>query len=146
MPDSHITSAAAKETISKLGEPVRLDGQNPIAARFIYSLRLIAAHARMRRDPVAELTAQLGSVDVAAKSLALSQAICAAWPENIHVSRFCCCLVSHDEATIASAIEAVIERDRTCFDQTMVGLIRPDRIERLWEAASDLVIAELQSC
>lgn len=145
MPKSQRT-AAANAIIARLAEPPRLANLNPIAARFTHSLRLIAVCQKAQRDPVAELAARLGSIDVAAKSLALSHSICAAWPENISVSRFCCGLLSHDEASIASLVEATTARDRSRFEAEIAGFVRPDRIERLWDAAHDLVIAELRAC
>ncbi|UAB78252.1 DNA-directed RNA polymerase subunit beta' [Erythrobacter sp. SCSIO 43205] len=144
-PQSPIPTAASKAVIAKLAEPRALASLNPIAARFVYSLRLIALHQRAKRDPVPELAARLHSVNVAAKSLALSQTVCAVWPEHIHVSRFCCCKLTHDEVTIATAIEAVADRDRAAFDRALEGLLRPDRIERVWDNASDLVMAELSA-
>lgn len=145
MPQSQRT-AAANATIARLAEPPRMANLNPIAARFLHSLRLIAHYQQARRDPVAELAARLGSIDVAAKSLALSQTIGAAWPENISVSRFCCGLLSHDEASIAALVEAATARDRARFEAEIVGFVRPDRIERLWDATQDLVMAELRAC
>ncbi|WP_416830248.1 MAG: DNA-directed RNA polymerase subunit beta' [Erythrobacter sp.] len=145
MPQSQRT-AAATATIARLAEPPRMANLNPIAARFLHSLRLITHYQQARRDPVAELAARLGSVDVAAKSLALSQSICAAWPENISVSRFCCGLLSHDEASIGALVEAGTARDRTRFEEEIAGLVRPDRLERLWDATQDLVMAELRAC
>ncbi len=114
----------------------------PVATRFVYSLRLIALHDRARRDPLPELAAKLGSVETAAKAFALAQSISGAWPDNIHVSRFCCDLLTHDEATIGALVDAVCERDRPVFQNTVSGLIRPNRIERLWDATFDLVVTE----
>lgn len=145
MPQSRIPSAASKAIIEQLAEPPSVGSLNPIAARFVYSLRLIALHQRVKRDPVPELAARLNSVDVAAKSLALSQAVSALWPEDVHVSRFCCCKLTHDEATMAAALEAVVDRDRATFDRSLQGLLRPDRIQRFWDAAVDLVMAELRA-
>jgi len=146
MPQSRSTSSAAADTIAQLATVPCVDGVNPIAGRFIYSLRLIAVHQMAGRDPVAELAVRLGSFDVAAKSLAFAQTICAVWPENITVSRFCCCLMSHDEASIAALVEAATDRERPRFDNTVAGLIRSDRIPRIWDAAQDLVMAELRAC
>ena len=143
MSRNRTTPAHSRRIIAQLAAPARLDILGPIAARFVYSLRLIALHQRARRDPVPELATRLGSIEVAAKSLALSQVITATWPENIHVSRFCCCAMTHDEATIAAMIEAAIGRDRSAFDVAVEGLIRPARIEALWEGAGNLVIAEM---
>lgn len=141
----HIPTATSRAIIAQLAEPREIQALNPIAARFVYSLRLIALHQRAKRDPVPELAARLHSVEVAAKSLVLSQTVSAIWPENVHVSRFCCCILTHDEATMGDAIEAVINRDRTAFGHTLHGLLRPDRMQRFWDDASDLVITELRA-
>lgn len=128
--------------LQSLAQPAMLSAIGPIAGRFVHSLRLIALHERVKRDAVPELTVRLGGVEIAAKTLALSQAISSTWPENIHVSRFCCQRLTHDEATIAAMIDAVCARDRTQFDHQVEGLIRPTRADRLWDAALDLVAAE----
>jgi hypothetical protein len=138
-------TARTRSLIAELAQPVRLDTQGPFAARFIYSLRLIAAHERVRRDPVPELTLRLGGVEIAAKALAMSQAIAACWPENVHVSRFCCCHLTHDEATVCSMLDAVAGGDRNAFEASVTGLVRPDRIERLWDAALALLSAEMRA-
>ena len=118
---------------------MRLSSRGPIAARFLYSLRLIALHERAGRDPVPELATRLGGVDIAAKALALSQAITSIWPEDIHVSRFCCQFLTHDEATIAGLIACASQRDRAGFEAQVEGLIRPERIHRLWDGILALV-------
>ena len=140
------SSAANKATIARLAEPRLIQSTNPIAGRFIYSLRLIAIHQKARRDPVPELATRLNSMHIAAKALALSQAVSALWPENIRVSRFCCCQLTHDEVTIAAMIEGAHDRDRAAFDRATEGFIRPDRAERLWHGVLELVEAELTSC
>lgn len=144
MPANHST-AAADATIARLARPARIDGLHPIAARFVYSLRLVALHERAKRDPLPELAVRLGSVEVAGLALGLAQAIAASWPENIHVSRFCCGLMSHDEVTIGGLVEAAARRDRPGFDHAVEGLVRPDRIERLWHSAVALVATEAHS-
>ncbi|MEM7780708.1 MAG: DNA-directed RNA polymerase subunit beta' [Pseudomonadota bacterium] len=137
------SKAQSLDIIAELARPSRMADQHPIAGRFIYALRLVALHDRVGRDPIPELATRLGGVELAAKALSLAQAIKLTWPENIHISRFCCGLLSHDEATIANLVSAVIKRDRKAFDHTIEGLVRPDRMERLWECASDLATAEL---
>lgn len=141
MPQSR-QSASARSTIARLAQPPRAGELHPIAQRFVYSLRLIALHDRARRDPVPELAARLGSVEVAAKALALAQAVQESWPESIHVSRFCCSLLSHDEATIGALVASAAMGDRAGLAAAIGGLVRPDRIPRLWEAAFALVAAE----
>lgn len=135
-----------KATIADLTEPRLIAAVNPIAARFLYSLRLIAIHHKASRDPVPELASRLSSFQVAAKALALGQTVSIVWPENIHVSRFCCCQMTHDEVTIAAMIESACERDRSAFERLGEGFIRPDRMERLWDGILALVEAELTAC
>lgn len=139
------SSATTRDIIAALAAPPRIEQLGPIAGRFIHALRLIALHERMGRDPVPELAVRLGSVDVAAKSLILAQTISANWPENIHISRFCCRLMSHDEATIGAFIDAAAAADRMGFEAALTGLIRADRLHRLWEGALALAAAELRA-
>lgn len=139
------SSATTGDIIAALAAPPRLEQLGPIAARFVHALRLIALHDRMGRDPVPELAARLGSVEVAAKSLILAQTISASWPENIHASRFCCRLMSHDEATIGAFVDAAAQADRRTFEAALTGLIRADRMDRLWEGALALAAAELRA-
>lgn len=138
------SSAANRDTIAALAVPPRIETLGPIAGRFLHALRLIALHDRLGRDPVPELAAKLGSVDVAAKALILAQAIAACWPENIIVSRFCCCLMGHDEATIGAFVDAATHGDRAGFEAALTGLIRADRTHQLWESALALTAAELR--
>ncbi len=135
-------SAHSRSIIAQLAEPPRIASIGPIAARFLYSLRLIALHERARRDPVPELAVRLGSVETAAKSLALAHTIGSIWPENIQVSRFCCQLLTHDEASIGMMIDAAGDRDRAAFEGSIEGLIRPDRLHRLWDPVLALITAE----
>jgi len=143
MSQNRSSQSTSRAVIAQLAQPSRLADQHPVAARFIYALRLIALHDNARRDPVPELAARLGGVEIAAKALALAQAVKCTWPEDVHVSRFCCGLLSHDEATISAMIGCAVERDPSGFDATVKGLIRPDRIDRLWECVLDLATAEL---
>lgn len=143
MSQNRSSQSASRSVIEKLAQSSRLTDQHPVAARFIYALRLVALHDNPGRDPVPELAARLGGVEIAAKALALAQAIKCCWPEDVHVSRFCCGLLSHDEATIGAMIACAVERDPSGFDATVRGLIRPDRINRLWECVLDLAAAEL---
>lgn len=138
-------SGTAQSIIAALAEPPRLESLGPVAGRFLHALRLIALHERMGRDPVPELAVRLGSVEVAAKALILAHTISASWPENIHVSRFCCRLMSHDEATIGAFVDAAAAGDRVGYEAALTGLIRPERMPRLWEGALALTAAELRA-
>jgi hypothetical protein len=131
MPKYPSTSAANQDIIAALAAPARVERLGRVAGRFIHALRLIAVYERAGHDPVPELAARLGSVEVAAKALILAQAIAATWPENITVSRFCCRLLSHDEATIGGFVDAAAAGDRRRFEVTLDGLLRPDRAHRL---------------
>ncbi|WP_298470157.1 DNA-directed RNA polymerase subunit beta' [uncultured Erythrobacter sp.] len=142
MTQQHTPSAHSSSIVAQLAEPPRIASIGPIAARFLYSLRLIALHERARRDPVPELAVRLGSVETAAKSLTLAHTIGSVWPENIQVSRFCCQLLTHDEASIGAMIDAAGAQDRTAFEGSIEGLIRPDRLHRLWDAVLALIAAE----
>lgn len=144
MPDPRTPSAATRSIILALATPPRVERLGPIAGRFIHALRLIAVHDRAGHDPVPELANRLGSVDVAAKALILAQAIAATWPENIAISRFCCRLLSHDEATIGAFVDAAADGDRRAFEAALHGLIRPERAHRLWESALALAVAEIR--
>ncbi|TAD83765.1 MAG: DNA-directed RNA polymerase subunit beta' [Sphingomonadales bacterium] len=141
----HAPSATIQSIVDALAIPPRVEALGPIAGRFIHALRLIALHERMGRDPVPELAARLGSVEVAAKALILAHAIAASWPENIHVSRFCCRLLSHDEIAIGLFVDAAARADRLGFEAAIAGLVRADRMPRLWEGALALTAAELRA-
>lgn len=128
--------------IRQLAAPHRLDRLHAVAGRFVHALRLIALHERARRDPVPELAARLGGVEIAAKALAVSQTIAATWPEDIHVSRFCCPFLTHDEVTIAALVESAWERNSEAFERQIAGLVRPQRVALLWDDIAGLVAAE----
>ncbi len=138
-------SATAQDIIAALAVPPRVEALGPIGARFVHALRLIALHERIGRDPVPELAVRLGSVEAAAKALILAQTISAVWPENIHVGRFCCRLLSHDEATIGAVVDAAARGDRPGFEGALAGLVRPERMHRLWEGALTLIAAEMRA-
>lgn len=145
MSDQRPPAATIRETIAAMAAPPRIESLEPVGARFVHALRLIALHEGIGRDPVPELAARLGGVDLAAKSLILAHRIAAAWPENVVVSRFCCRLMSHDEATIGAMVDAAARADRTAFEASLGGLIRHDRTYRLWEASLALVAAEMRA-
>lgn len=145
MSDRPLPTTTTRAIIAALSEPPRVDMLGPIGGRFVHALRLIALHERVGRDPVPELAVRLGGVEIAAKSLMLAHAISASWPENIHVSRFCCRLLSHDEATIGMFVDAAANGDRHGFESALAGLIRADRMPRLWEAALALAAAEMRA-
>ena len=145
MPGHHSPSDTTRSIVAALLAPPRIERLGPIAGRFIHALRLIAVHERVARDPVPELANRLGSVEVAAKVLILAQAIAVTWPENIAISRFCCRLLSHDEATIGAVVDAAAAGDRRGFEAALDGLVRADRAHRLWDAALALAAAEIRA-
>lgn len=131
--------------IERLCKPSSISDFGPISGRFIYSLRLIALHRQVGRDPVPELAVKLGGVEIAIQTLKLAENIERSWPESIRVRRFCCRQLSYDEATIACMIAAAAEQRREGFEDQISGLIRHDRIERMWMDSIELVCAELAS-
>lgn len=145
MSANRLPSASTQDIIAALAASPRVDALGPIGARFVHALRLIALHERLGRDPVPELAVRMGSVEIAAKSLILAQTISACWPENIHVSRFCCRLLSHDEVTIGEMVDAAARCDRRGFEDAVSGLVRPERWHRLWDGALALVAAEMRA-
>ncbi|EAQ28261.1 DNA-directed RNA polymerase beta' subunit [Erythrobacter sp. NAP1] len=145
MPTSKPSFSAAQATIAALARPARIDDHGPIAARFLYSLRLIALHERVNRDPIPELTQRLGSVETAARSLALAQTVKATWPEDIRIGCYCCQMLTHDEATIAKMIDCASQRERAGFEGAVQGFIRHDRVHRLWDGVLGLIAAEMRS-
>ena len=145
MSDDQSRSATRQAIIERLAQPPRVETLGPFAGRFLHALRLIALHERVGRDPVPELAARLGSIEVAAKALMFAQTIAASWPENVHVSRFCCRALSHDEATLGALVDAAAQRNRTIAEQALEGLLRPERMHRLWEAALALIAAEMRA-
>jgi hypothetical protein len=145
MSDDRSPAATATAIIAALAAPPRMDRLGPVVGRFVHALRLIALHEQAGRDPLPELAVRLGSVEVAAKALILAQSISAAWPETIHLSRFCCRLLSHDEATIGRFVDAAAQGERAGFEGALTGLIRPERMPRLWEGALALTAAELRA-
>ncbi len=145
MSGHHTPSAKTRNIVAALAVAPRIETLGPIGARFLHALRLIALHDRLGRDAVPELAAKLGSIEVAAKAMILAQAIAASWPESIAVSRFCCRLLTHDEATIGAFVDAAASGDHAGFEAALDGLISADRTHRLWEAALGLTGAELRS-
>lgn len=144
MPRHHAPSAAARTAVAKLAQPPQVRSLHPVAARFVYALRLIALHERSHSDPVPELTQRLGRISIAIKMLQLLETVTKGWPETVHVRRFCCGCLSHDELTLGRMLEAAWRGDRAEFGRQIDGLVRHDRIDRIWNDAVDLVMAEAQ--
>lgn len=145
MPQRSVSPTASRSIIVRLATLPRIDALHPVAARCVYAMRLIGLHERARRDPVPELATRLGSVEAAAKALAFGQAVAWAWPEDVHLTCFCSPVMTHDEATIATMIEAAARGDVGRFEAAIAGLVRPDRVHRLMEAALAFVAAEMRA-
>lgn len=141
----HAKPVRAALSIEKLKERPQVDDFHPLAVRFVFSLRLIALHRRAKRDPVPELAARLGNVTAAIAALELSETIAAIWPEPVRVGRACCRCLTFDEVTLGRALEAVVVRDRLAFNHQLEGLLKPGRIDLVWEQAMTLVAAELNA-
>ena len=135
-----------RDQIAALRDMPKVADLHPAAARFVYSLRLVAAYKRAKRDPAAELAQRLGSIHVAIKALQLVEAIGHAWPEPILVQRFCCGCLSHDERTLGAMLDAAWRHDRAAFNEQLTGLVRNERIDRVWDNALQVVMAEAANC
>lgn len=135
-------AASSLDWVARLKEPTRLTAMSPLARRFIFSLRLVAVYRRAKRDPLPELTSQLGNVTVAVKALQLIEALAQSWPEPLQVRRCCCEIASHDELTMAGLVDAAVKANRDLAQMHLSGLLRPERIDRVWEAASELIASE----
>lgn len=144
MKNSRTNTSGAKQWVAALAEPPAIMSLHPVAARLVYSLRLVAAYQRVGRDPAPELAQRLGQIAIAIKTLQLLETIGHAWPEAVNVRRFCCVRLSHDEMTLGRMLEAVWSGDEEAFGRQLDGLVRPDRVERIWNDAVDLVMAEAQ--
>lgn len=142
MPHGERTHSTS-DWISRLQEPTKVSELSPLAQRLVFSLRLTAVYRKARRDPLAELTSRLGSMTVAVKTLELVETLASSWPEPLQVRRCCCLIASHDEVTIGRALEAVVAGNRCEHDLQLADLVGPAGCERLWQAATGLVTAEL---
>lgn len=132
----------AADWIASLQVPAKVNDLSPIAQRFIFSLRVVAVYRKAGRDPLAELTSRLGSITVAVKSLQLVESMAHVWPERVQVRRCCCQMLSHDEHTMARALEAVAENNQVDFDDQLVDLLPSDARKAIASAAGELIVAE----
>ncbi|ALE18080.1 hypothetical protein AMC99_02809 [Altererythrobacter epoxidivorans] len=144
MKGSRTPATRAQEWVEALARPAAITALQPVAARFIYSLRLVATYQRARRDPAPELAQRLGQFTIAIKSLQLLDTIGHAWPDPVNVRRFCCCHLSHDELTLGRMMEAAWRGDEEGFARQVDGLVRSERIDRIWNDAVALVMAEAE--
>ncbi|MGB7417954.1 MAG: DNA-directed RNA polymerase subunit beta' [Erythrobacter sp.] len=139
------SSAASATAIARLARNPRIEDLGRSAARFVYALRIIALHERAGRDPIPELAAQLGGVAIAARALALGQAVARLWPENVQLACYCSPVLTHDEVTVGALVTNAANRDRQAFDAQLAGFVRASRIPMLWEETTALVVSELTS-
>ncbi len=133
---------ASSVWLRRLQTPARIDNQSQAAAGFIYALRLLAVYHAAGRDPAAELAVRMESMTAALCTIELSHMLLHAWPEPVTVNRYCCKLLSHDEATIALMLNAAAERDKEAFERALTGLVRRERIARLWDRTVMLMGAQ----
>lgn len=128
--------------IARLHVPATVNDLSPIAQRFIFRLRVVAVYRKAGRDPLAELTSRVGSITVAVKSLQLFESMAHVWPKPVHVQRCCCQILSHDELTIARALEAIAENNVDGFDAQLADLMPSDTRKTIANAAGELIVAE----
>ena len=53
--------------------------------------------------------------------------------------------MSHDEATIGGFVDAASRGDRVGFENLLTGLVRPERMPRMWQGALALAAAEMRA-
>jgi len=128
--------------IAKLKEPGKLSDLSPIAQRFVFSLRLVAVYRKAGRDPVAELTARMGTVTVAVRALQLIESFAHAWPDPLQLRRCCCQLLSFDELTLSAALQAAADGERCVFEHQLADMLPSEVRETVWASAIEYVTAE----
>jgi len=102
----------------------------------ISSFRLLALCAKAGRDPLLELTHRYACLTTAKAFLDFADAIGACWPENVTVARPCCPVLTPDEATIVSMVDAARSGRREGFDAAIDGFVRRERHDRLYVRAT----------
>ena len=128
--------------IANLKEPGKLCDLSPIAQRFVSSLRLVAVYHKAGRDPVSELTLRMGSMTVAVRALQLIESFAHVWPDPLQVRRCCCQLLSHDEMTVAAALQAATDGERYAFEHQLADMLPDEARESVWASAIEYVTAE----
>ena len=127
-------------TIAALARPGALHQQSAAAQDLVQAFRLCALAARDGSDPLPALALRLCNCEAAYAVHELVRAVLRAWPEAFVVGRACCQRLSPDEATLALLADAGQRRDLAGFDAAIVGLVRPDRHEPLWDAFTHALV------
>ena len=128
-------------TVARLARPTDIRVQPVAAMRLVLVMRWQPLFARAEREPLGELAARFGSVGAARASLEFARRVAAAWPERFAVNRPCCPKLTPDEHTVALMAIAAAAGNRAAFAAALDGFVRPQRHERLFDAAIRAVCA-----
>ena len=128
-------------TVARLARPADIRVLPVVAMRLVLVMRWRPYYARAEREPLGELAARLGSVTAALTALEFADRVTAAWPEPFTVHPACCPKLTPDEHTVALVAKAAAAGDRAAFAAALDGLVRPQRHERLFDAAIRAVCA-----
>lgn len=128
-------------TIAALARPADLRRLSLRGVQLVMAMRMCALFEAAGRDPMLEMTTRFRSVTAARSVLELSEAVRQCWPESFLVYRPCCLALSPDENTLAAMIHAVCAVDGEAFRETLNGLIRSDRMDRLHDMTVRAVAA-----
>jgi hypothetical protein len=109
------------------------------ALHVVRTMRLCGLMERAGRDPLTELATRYRSVAAAKASLALADRIARYWPAPYQAARPCSMGMTPDEATLAAMVRAGLGGDRRAFDAALMGFVRRDRHEDLFDATVQAV-------
>lgn len=128
-------TATRRKMIERLARPPMIDALSFPAVRTVMAFRILALCGKAGREPLVELTRRLGSVTAAKAFLGFADTVGRCWPENVHVCRPCCRMLSPDETTLAALVQSAARGDRAGFDRVLHGFVRAERHAGLFEAA-----------
>lgn len=125
--------------ISQLAAAPRLEGLGWCGLRTVVGLRVLSLCGAAGRDPMLELTTRLRSVTQARLLMEFAELAGRCWPEPLLFARPCCCILTPDEATLATLAEAARRSDRAKFCSQLCGFVRADRHDAIYGAMQQLV-------
>lgn len=111
------------------------------AAQAVLALRYSILCRRSGRDPMPELERRWGNVLAARRYRLVVEAIGQIWPDPFAVAPPCCPSLSFDEALLAAAVDAVMQRDRARFDGLSGEMLGSDAREMLFVALENFIRA-----
>lgn len=132
---SSIANPVFAATIAGLARRPDLRALNLATLHGVMAVRLCALFDHAQREPLAELAQRFRSFEAAEAVLDLVRAVTRAWPEPFVTGRPCCLALSPDEATLAAMLRTAGRGDRDGFGSALVGFVRAERHEGLYDAS-----------